>query len=334
MKHSVWLVTGLMTASAVAGPAPVSDAKVVDSKVVAAAAESRPRWWVAVGVDYMSARLNFNRDAWNPNLDKPDIDTYVLEIQPPRVARDVEVIDPLLVEESRSSSRSGGDFDFGGRQDSWGPLLTVGYNFAQTAGGDFGISLNYAYHSFGISDKDTTGKAKYSQEVTSYYIPTEFPPIDIDNKSEKAVVINPEVWDSEKKTYTYKRTETGSFDVQLHTLPLLLNYTVGNRWVKAVAAVGPTLDIYNWDLDHTVKWKASGGGDSKKKHSSGSDTTVSVGLLAKLGLQVSLEPSGRWFIEGAATYRVTDGFTANAGDASATFDADGFGGQAAIGFRF
>jgi hypothetical protein len=338
MKQKALIVAGLIAgSSAFAGPAPVADGKTVDAKAVASPEEvAKPRFSISVGVDYARANLSFSRDAWNPGLKKPHVefdyeDEILVEV--PALARDVFVPFRAFTDTSTDSSRSGGDFDFGSREESLGPVVTFGYTFARTRIGDFGLSLGYIYHQFDISNKETTGKAKYSETGTSYF--------DFEQGGgiqERAVPNGATVVESETKTYRYKRTESGSFDVSWHSIPLLFNHSIGtrvaDRALNFVMAVGPTLDIVNWDLDHDVKWKASGGGKSKSRHSSGSGRNVSIGLFSKLGVQYSFDTQDRWYIEADVTHRIVDGFTASAGDAQGSFDADGFGAQASIGFRF
>jgi hypothetical protein len=210
----------------------------------------------------------------------------------------------------------------------------VGFNFAQTAAGDFGISVGYTYHNFSISDSSSTGDAEYTEEAASYY---DFS--DTVEKNAGAKISLPpgvQVYDSEKQTYEYTRKEHGSFDVEAHSIPLLFNWTVGtrvaDRALNLVLAAGPTFDIYNWDLYHKVVWK--GEGDTKSRKDSGSGTETRVGVLAKVGIQYSFDTQDRWYIEAAGTYRAGRSFTAEAGDAEGDFNGDGFGGQASIGFRF
>ncbi|MCP5540150.1 MAG: hypothetical protein H7A52_08430 [Akkermansiaceae bacterium] len=122
-------------------------------------------------------------------------------------------------------------------------------------------------------------------------------------------------------------------DVDLHEIPLGLEWSCPLGPLRLGCEAGATLNVIDYDLSHRLDWYRAGGGGraifSRTDRSCGSP--MKVGAYAGLRAMLPLNDSGTLYLEAHGSYRWVDGVRVSAGPASANLDLSSWEGGVGLG---
>ena len=232
---------------------------------------------------------------------------------------------------------------------NWGFNLVAGYSFARSGlgsgAGVLGTAFNrstsvvknytYTYDHFAFNSgaigtdypfKDTESATIYDAGVAN--APGGYTQNSSDSQAPRTKV------DESRKSVDKEYTAMGSveLDVDLHEILLAAEATYQlDDSFQLTAAVGPTLNMFNSDMDVSSGWYQG----AKRISSSTSDsdeTSCKLGVMAQLGVRYFL--SQEWFIEANGGYRFVPEINTGSGSGEASLDASSWTAGVGVGFSF